>query len=190
MTQINLLPWREKEREDKKRHFFVILGGAVVTSMLIMILSHVTFEKQIGHQLERNTQLEKEIKVFDRQIAAIAQLKKTKAALIARMKIIQELQANRPQAVHLFDEIVRVLPQGVHLSKIIRKGDIVTLVGQAESNTNVSDLMRNIEASRWLVSPILSEIKKDGNEKNQKLNAFSLQMVIINPNAYKEPVSG
>lgn len=182
MTQINLLPWREKLREEKKRYFFVALGISVLGAIVIMIFTHIIIEHNIQSQQQRVELLNSEIKVLNQQIAEIKGLKKEKSALISRMKIIQALQANRPLVVHLFDEMVKILPRGVFLTKVVRKADEVTLVGQAESNTNVSDLMRNIEASKWLRTPQLSEIKKQ-SDSGEILSEFNLQMLMINPDA-------
>lgn len=175
MTQINLLPWREQLREERRQQFLVVLGGSVGFILLIMVLFHMVISNQINRQLAHNNYLQSEINLLDNQIKEIKGLKKQKADLIARMNIIQELESNRPQVVHLFDELVTVLPNGVHLKKINRTGNRVTLIGKAESNGNVSQLMRNIDNSHWLMKPELNEIKTE-DSNNGQVSEFILQM--------------
>ena len=178
MAHINLLLWREQLREERKKDFFVMLFGSGVMSVLIMLLVHLSMASRIDTQLEHNTLLTTEIKILGEKISKINQMKKLKAALIARMAIIQELQTNRPQVVHIFDDLVKVLPKGVHIFEIIRKGNIVTLSGFAESNTNISSLMRNINKSSWLERPILSEIKTEDKNGKRK-SEFRLNSVVM-----------
>jgi len=159
MARINLLPWREAERKRKQQEFgFMVLGGAVIT-LLGMVGAHMQIESEIGAQMQRNSYLQQEIAIVERQIAEIRDLGKTKASLLARMNIIQELQSSRPQIVHLFDEIVSTLPDGVFLDKITQSGNKVELTGQAQSNARVSSFMRNIEDSEWLGNPQLDFIE-------------------------------
>lgn len=180
MTNINLLPWREELREERKKQFIAMLATSVVSAILLMVLVHFIVSSKISAQDKRNRYLKNEIVQFDKEIKKIEALKKMKAMLVARMEIIQELQSNRPQIVHLFDQVVRVLPEGVHLSQIMRNGDRLTLIGKAESNTNVSDLMRNISSSAWLKQPSLHEIKN--NKRDGLLHSeFRLQLQMTHP---------
>jgi type IV pilus assembly protein PilN len=159
MARINLLPWREVERKRRQQEFgLMVLAGAVI-AMLGVVGAHMQINSEVDAQSQRNAYLQREIDVVEQQIAEIRDLGKTKASLLARMNIIQELQSSRPQIVHLFDEIVTTIPEGVFLDQISQSGDKVELVGQAQSNARVSSFMRNIERSRWLGKPKLDFIE-------------------------------
>ena len=159
MARINLLPWREAERKRRQQEFGLMVLAGVVVTILGLVGAHMQIESEINAQSQRNTYLQREIDLVEQQIAEIRELDKTKASLLARMNIIQELQSSRPQIVHLFDEIVSTLPEGVHLDKITQTGDKVELAGQAQSNARVSSFMRNIDESVWLGNPRLDFIE-------------------------------
>ena len=167
MARINLLPWREQVREECRRKFLVYLAASSVASVLVMCLVHWIFSNKISTQKTVNKMLTNQIIVLDVKIEEIKKLKKKRAQLLSRMELIQELQANRPLTVHLFDEIVTVLPDGVNLNSFERKEKMLTVGGQAESNTRVSTLMRRIDASQWMTSPLLTEIKTSNNNGEQ-----------------------
>ena len=135
MTSINLLPWREQAREERKRNFFAALGASALLAMVLVMLVHTHYAGKVAHQLKRNQMLEHEVRLYDRKITKIKALKKLKQMLTARMEIIASLQASRPQVVHLFDEVVNFLPEGLYLSKIERKANNLIINGHAESNT-------------------------------------------------------
>lgn len=177
MTMINLLPWREQLREQRKRNFIIALSATAVTSLLIVLISHMTVGSWISHQQRRNDMLSEQITRYNQRIVRIKELNKVRDALIARMEIIQKLQENRPQIIHLFDSLVRVMPKGVYLTQIKRQGERVTVFGYAESNTNISDLMRKIEASEKLQRPVLSEIKEE-IVAGKVYNKFNLDLVL------------
>jgi len=158
---INLLPWREERKVQLKREFFALLGGVGLMSGILLLLIHFFVSNQIKKQTENNQILRDEIKTVDYQIAEIKDLQKEKERLLARMEIIQKLQGNRPNIVRLFDNIVRTMPDGLYLTHVARAGKNILLDGRAESNTRVSKLMRNIEASAWLMAPLLSDIQRD-----------------------------
>jgi len=181
MTKINLLPWREDRREQRTQQFYAVLATVASVVLVIMVGVHFFLASKINGQEISNARLKKEIKILDRKIGEIRDLKKMKTALIARMTIIQALQTNRPQVVHLFDEVIKILPEGVHLTEIERQGAVVTLIGMAESNTNVSTLMRKVEASKWLQAPVLGEIKKQLKKSERAPNKFTLRMTLVNP---------
>lgn len=180
MTKINLLPWRENLREERKRQFLTTLTASAIFAILIMVLVHLAVANKIGSQQSRNRFLEQEVQLLNKKISEIKILKERKAALLARMAIIQELQGDRSKVVRLFDEIVNVLPKGVHLVTIERRDDFILLEGKAESNTNVSNLMRNIDKSPWLARSMLSEIKS-GSKDSKHVNDFKLQLSLIKP---------
>ncbi|MFZ5593014.1 MAG: PilN domain-containing protein [Pseudomonadota bacterium] len=159
MTRINLLPWREMARKEKKRQFMSIGIGAIVLMGLIIFYVHIHVAGMISDQNARNEFINDEIARIDNQIKEIKTLEEEKANLVARMDVIQQLQIRRSRIVHIFDEIEKTLPAGVFLTKIEQKGGELVLNGVAQSNGDVSSLMRNLEASDWLESPRLEVIQ-------------------------------
>lgn len=159
MAKINLLPWREELRAEKTRQFATMLGLSALMMGAIVLLVHVTIAGQISHQEFRNGILKKEISQLDLALKEIKDLENTKQELLARMEVIQSLQQRRPQVVHLFDEFVRTVPEGIYLTAITQKGKALTINGVAESNGRVSAYMRNIDASEWMSTPKLSVIE-------------------------------
>jgi len=162
MARINLLPWREAERKRRQTQFVVTLGAAVVATVLVGLAVHIFVEDRIALQDFRNQFLQKEIATLDKQIAEIEELEKAKASLLARMNVIQQLQESRPEIVHLFDELVAGIPDGVHLTKLTQTGRSVVVEGRAQSNARVSAFMRQVEASPWIGNPLLMLIEDKG----------------------------
>lgn len=160
MASINLLDWREDRRDRRKKEFITVLVSVVVVCGMLLFLSHMVYESWIDGQRQRNNYLKNEISILDRQIREIRELEDQRRKLEDRMNVIQKLQSSRPQVVRLFDELVRVMPDGVYVTKIERKGKKIFLEGRAESNTRVSRLMRNIDESDWLDKPVLSVIRE------------------------------
>ncbi len=166
MAHINLLPWREELRKEKQQQFAVVTGGTAILAALLVLLAHMQIGGMIDYQNLRNQFLTTEIASLDKKIAKIKDLEKTKAALLARMDIIQQLQHSRPQSVHLMDQLVETLPDGVYLNKISQQGKDLTLSGIAQSNARVSAYMRNIDNSLWMSKPKLDVIEtKDGDQR-------------------------
>lgn len=161
MAKINLLPWREEERKERKRQFFSMTILCVILSCMMMFMIKFSIDHTIAEQGTRNSYLSSEIVVLDGQIKQIEQLEKERADLEQRMKIIQDLQQSRPLIVHLFDDLPRLLPDGLFLTEIERKDNILTIKGRTESNPRVASFMRNIENSAWLESPALGNIVAD-----------------------------
>jgi type IV pilus assembly protein PilN len=159
MARINLLPWRENLRAEQQREFLVMAGGTVVITLLLGLYTHLHINGMITDQEERNAFLQREITALDERIEEIKELEKTKARLLARMEVIQELQSSRPEAVHLFDELVKTTPDGAFLTKIKQQGKMVELDGRAQSNARVSAYMRNVEGSDWIGTPVLQVIE-------------------------------
>jgi type IV pilus assembly protein PilN len=159
MAHINLLPWREEQRQEQTRQFATVAALSMVLTGAIIFLVHVTFNNQIEHQNFRNKILQDEIKTLDDSLKQIAALEDTKEQLLARMDVIQSLQQRRPQIVHLFDDFVRTVPEGIYLTNIKQQGDQLTIKGVAESNGRVSAYMRNIDASAWMATPKLNVIE-------------------------------
>ena len=173
MAHINLLPWRDELRKEQTRQFVTLLITSVVLTAAIIFLIHVNVSKLIDHQNFRNNILQSEIKKLENELKEIRDLEDTKEKLLSRMEIIQSLQQRRPQVVHVFDEIVRTVPEGIYLSSIIQTGDNLRFTGISESNGRVSAYMRNIDASEWLTDPKLSVIeakRKDGRGSEFILN--------------------
>ena len=166
MARINLLPWRDELRKQKQQQFIVVTAGTAVVGGLLVLLAHMQFSGLIDKQNQRNQFLETEIATLEKKILKIKDLEKTKTALLARMDIIQQLQHSRPQSVHLMDQLVLTLPDGLYLNKISQKGNALTLSGSAQSNARVSAYMRNIDSSEWMAQPRLEVIKtKDGDSR-------------------------
>ena len=174
MARINLLPWRDELRKQKQQQFIVVSAGAAVVGGLLVLLAHMQFSGLIDKQNQRNQFLETEIATLEKKILKIKDLEKTKTALLARMDIIQQLQHSRPQSVHLMDQLVLTLPDGLYLKKISQKGTALMLSGSAQSNARVSAYMRNIDSSEWMAQPKLEVIEtKDG--KNRRSAEFILR---------------
>jgi type IV pilus assembly protein PilN len=173
MSRINLLPHREERRKRARQHFFVVAGGTAVVGVLIVGLMHTFYSAKIETQSDRNKFLKNEIVKLDKDIAEIKKLRDEISALLARKQVIETLQADRAQTVHLLDELVRQMPDGVYLKAVSQKGLRINLLGYAQSNARVSTLMRNIESSPWLEKPELVEVKASSVDK-RRLSEFNL----------------
>lgn len=175
MAHINLLPWRAQLREERKQEFLAILGGSLIITLLVLFIVHGVMSAKLAYQNNRNLYLEHQMKLLDTQITELKGMQKQKEELIARMNIIQELQANRLLVVHLFDDLVRILPEGVYLTSIKREGQQISFQGRAQTNTRVSTFMRNLENSQWYTQPMLKELKQEGKQASF-VNSFVLQV--------------
>ncbi len=175
MKQINLLPWREQLRETQKQQFIKALVISACSALVILILMHLTIAAKIDSQGYLNSMLQIQVSLLDEKTKEIKGLEKEKSEIITRMDLIRDLQANRPLVVHIFDELVRVIPDGVFLTDVKREDNKITLTGKAESNTRISMLMRNIEASQWIKQPVLSEIKTNPDQRPYT-NDFTLEL--------------
>lgn len=180
MAKVNLLPWRAERRKLRQREFYSLLGGAAIGSLLIGLLVSFYYSEQIDGQTQRNTYLTEQITVLDGKIAEIKQLDEEKDRLLRRKEVIEQLQANRSQMVHLFDQLVRTIPEGVRLTSIKQDGEKLTLEGQSQSNARVSAYMRNIEASGWMTNPDLSVIEAKGSDKTLPYT-FNLSLTLTKP---------
>ncbi len=177
MTKINLLDWRGALRERRKQQFTALLGLTVLVSLAIVGLAYMAIDAAISHQQERNQILQKEIAALDKQIVEIQELQKVKANLLARMRVIEQLQQSRSASVHFFDEIINTLPDGVYLTSIHQAGANVTLDGNAESNGRISAYMKNLDASPWFKDPKLVVIRT--SDKNH-LRSSDFQLTVTN----------
>lgn len=178
MTEINLLPWRERKREQEKKMFTTMLLTGVTIAAVIVFLINSYASHLVSNQTARNQTLEKEITSLNDQIKEIKALKQIREGLISRMSIVQNLQSTRTLMVHLFDELIKVMPPGIYVTKLERQNDIVSVWGYTESNTNISFLMRSIESNAWIQTPVLTEIKKMNDHKQPANNEFKLSFVL------------
>lgn len=182
MARINLLPWRAERRKARQREFYGMLGLAAAAGVLLTLLIVSFYSARVSNQEARNQYLRDQITQVDAQIKEIQELDKKKSRLLARKEVIEQLQANRSQMVHLFDSLVRTIPDGVALTSIKQEGDILTLNGRSQSNARVSTYMRNLESSGWMTHPDLSVIEaKEGNPSLPY--EFNLKVKLANPNA-------
>jgi len=163
MPRINLLPWREQERKVRRREFGVALGGAAIAGIIFVLGGKVLYSSWIDSQNAKNGLLKKEIVKLDAQIADIQDLETRKQRLVARMEIIEKLQRKRPEIVHLFDELVKTVPEGIYLTQLKETGKKLEIKGIAQSSTRVSTFMRNIDSSSWMDNPqlLVVETAKD-----------------------------
>src|SRR5271168_215668 len=159
MPRINLLPWREQERKVRRREFLVALGGATIAAIVFIIGGKLLYSSWIDAQNSKNNLLKKEIVKLDAQIADIQDLENRKQRLVARMEIIEKLQRKRPEIVHLFDEIVKTVPDGIYLTTLKQSGNKLEIHGVAQSSTRVSTFMRNIDSSVWMDNPVLQVVE-------------------------------
>jgi type IV pilus assembly protein PilN len=159
MPRINLLPWREDERKERKIAFTVALGVSALAAAVVTFSVYLMYGSMIDAQERRNEQLRVEIKKLDQQIQEITDLESSKQKFIARMEIIEKLQRSRPEIVHVFDEIVRTLPDGVYLTGVKQTDKKFKFDGVAQSSTRVSTFMRNIDSSVWMDNPQLQVVE-------------------------------
>jgi type IV pilus assembly protein PilN len=159
MPRINLLPWREEERRTRQREFGVAAAGAVIGGVAVIMLTMLAYSTMIAVQESRNNRLTNEITELEKSIEEIDGLERQKERLLARMEIIDRLQKSRPEVVHLFDELVRQLPDGVYLTGMKQTGARIEIRGVAQSSTRVSALMRQIDASEWLTDPEVERVE-------------------------------
>ena len=159
MHRINLLPWRDEERKERKLKFMVALGGAAIGACLTAFVGYLMMDSMVSAQEARNERLKAEIAELDKQIEKINSLEADKARFIARMEVIEKLQRSRPEIVHIFDEITKQLPDGVYLTAITQSGGRLKFEGVAQSSTRVSAFMRNIDGSSYLKDPELEVVE-------------------------------
>jgi type IV pilus assembly protein PilN len=177
MPRINLLPWREQQRKERRLALGVALGGAAVAAALVTLGVNLFYNSLISAQEERNKRLQAEIRELDKQIERINTLETQKQNFIARMQIIEKLQRSRPEIVHLFDELVRTIPDGVYLTALEQNKSRIKIQGVAQSSTRVSTFMRNIDASEWLRNPELEVIEtKSGQTLGANFTLFAEQV--------------
>jgi type IV pilus assembly protein PilN len=182
MIRINLLPHREQKRQARLRQFVSVGIGLAVLALAVVGLGHAIFATQIENQQSRNKLLKGEIAQLDERIKAIDKLHEQTQALLSRKQVVETLQTNRTEAVHLLDQMVRQLPDGIYLRSLKQAGTKVTMIGYAQSNARVSTLLRNIDASPWLTQPELVEIKSvplpGARTGDPRVNEFTLSFQV------------
>lgn len=182
MARINLLPWRAERRKQRQKEFGLMLGIAAVAGFALWFLVNSYYNAQIDGQRERNAFLEQKIVELDREIAEIDALDRQRAQLLARKAVIEELQGNRSQMVHLFDQLVRTIPDGVLLTSLKQEGQRLTLEGRSQSNARVSTYMRSLDASGWMSNAQLTVIEAQDGVPGLPY-AFTLNVQLSTPAA-------
>ena len=191
MPRINLLPWREEQRKERKLAFLVALAVATALAVVVTFIGYLMFSSAIESQERRNERLRVEIKVLDKQIEEINNLETAKQNFVARMDIIEKLQRSRPEIVHVFDEIVRTLPDGVYLTGVKQTDKHFRFDGVAQSATRVSTFMRNIASSDWLQHPDLQVVQTASKgSSGQAFTLFADQVSTATDDAGKGPGKG
>ena len=185
MPRINLIPWREAERKRKRQEFGVGVLGAFIAAAVITFLVNLQMNAAIDSQNEKNQYLNDEIAKLDKQITEILALEEEKRRLKARIDVIEKLELSRPEIVHLFDQLVRTIPDGVNLTNLKQNDRRLTLKGLAQSSTRVASYMRNIDASEWLKDPALDILETKGSTDGS--SEFTLNAAQENPQLPAQP---
>jgi type IV pilus assembly protein PilN len=174
MPRINLLPWRDELRAQRRNQFYMAMAGSFGVATLIVLIGVLVMDSIIDRQNDRNNLLNNEIAELNVRIKEILGLEEQKDRLVARMKIIEELQQSRPEVVHVFEELVATLPDGVYLTSVKQKGTRIEIKGSAESNTRVSAFMRNIDKSEWLENPELEVVEVRKRDSGPRMSEFTV----------------
>ncbi len=190
MPQINLLPWREELKARRQKEFGVLSGFTLLLMAAVVVGVHLQFQTMIGHQNQRNKFLQDEIVLLNDRIKKIKDLDQEKRNLIDRMNIIQELQSSRAEIVHMVDELVNKIPDGVYFTSIRQNGPDLVIKGVAQSNARVSSLMRNLDSSEFLTNPRLNEIKVNQQTSNQQLRLADFTLGISQRKLAKDSKDG
>lgn len=185
MIRVNLLPHREMRRRRQQQHFFVLLGAVLALGIATWIAVHTYLGNRLDEQNARNAYLNAEIAKLDKQIEEIKKLKEQTAALLARKKVVETLQANRSEVVHLLDQLARQLPDGMYLRAIKQTGSRVTISGYTQSQARVSTLMRNLETSEFLENASLVEIRAVA-VGSARMNEFTMNVSLTQPKSDEE----
>lgn len=185
MAKINLLPWRDELRKQKKQDFIIAIGLSILGTIGILIGVHFYIEGLKEYQEARNRKLQAEIVILDKKIAEIKAIEEKKNKLLEKINVIQKLQESRPEIVHLFDEIPKTTPDGIFLTKFFQTGELLTFQGKTESNARVSAFMRAIDASLWLNTPKITVIQTSQGKTNSE-HSSEFTMIAKQGNEKKE----
>lgn len=181
MAKINLLPWREAHRAEKKKEFVTLLGMVLIFGAVVALGWDRVVNNQIDAQNSRNQVLTSEIAKLEKEVAEIEELSKRRQNLLDRIKVIQEIQGNRPEIVKIYDEFVRSVPDGVYFTEMVREGESISLVGYAKSNSRVSVLMRRLDSSYKFTEPNLTKVEAN-DILGENGSQFEMQVKIVQPN--------
>jgi len=190
MATINLLPWRQWERERKQAQFLASLAGVFAVGVVLVMGAGFFLNNDFDEQLRLNKRLESDIAVLDGKIAEIAELETEREELLSRMRIIQELQGNRPIIVRVFDEMVKQLSKGVHFHTLSMQGPLLSASGVAESNNRISTLMRNLDGSDWFAKPNLKSIQEDPENADYGSQASAFELTFMQSSTSKKEEEG
>jgi len=179
MAQINLLPWRERLREERRREFLSILVGFLVIAGGLLFLVDRYFNAEITTQIARNDFVRAEISLLDAQVAEISELRQQKEDIRARMNVITDLQGTRPVIVRIFDELVRTLPEGVYYESLSRNGNMIAMEGVAESYSRITELLRRLDESDWFAEPDLAAISAAPSAEQVLTNTFTFTLTLM-----------
>lgn len=180
MIRINLLPHRAEKRRARQIQFGIFAGTSFLAAVLVVGVVHLVIDNRIGYQEQRNEFLRQETAILSRQIAEIKKIRTQTQALLARKTVVEDLQSTRADVVHLFDQMLHILPEGVYLKSLKQIGNKITLVGYAHSNARISTLMRSIEDSPWLDTPSLIEIHAT-TANSARVSEFTLTFNLSKP---------
>lgn len=189
MAQINLLPWRDERRQEQKKEFLTVLALVLALGVGLVLLGDLVVNGQIENQNARNQYLKKEIAVLDKKVAEIRDLQRKRNQLLDRMRVIQELQGNRPIIVRILDQLVRTVPDGVFYTNLNTRGKTISINGIAESNNRVSSLMRRLDASDWLANPNLDKVQA-AEQFGDQANSFNLSVTVELPTSSQNKEGG
>lgn len=189
MTQINLLPWRETLREERKKKYLTVMAMVLISTGAFVFAADRFVRDAIDNQMARNEFMQGEIRILDKQLAEITELQQQKREIQDRMNVIQNLQGSRPVIVRVFDELVKRLPEGVYFETVERNGEAMNIVGMAESYSELTTLMRNLDESEWFTDPDLRIISAADDEKtfsDTAANRFNLNLTLATPDEESE----
>ncbi len=185
MAQINLLPWRDERRAELKQEFLIVLAAVVAFGVAILVVVDGFFSGQIANQKERNSYLSENIEGLNKQVEEIRDMQRKRTQLLDRMKVIQELQGNRPIIVRILDQLVRTVPDGVFYTELQANQQTITITGIAESNNRVSSLMRRLNASDWFTEPNLDGVRAEP-DFGEQATTFNMTVRLQLPTAGDE----
>lgn len=177
MAYINLLPWREAARKERQKNYVMVLALTALVSFLVFFLINQIYNARLEGQAKRNQFIESEIRVLDQRISEIRNLSETKRSLQQRMTLIEQLQSSRNLGTQIMTEIAQIVPNGVYLTQLEKKGSTLLLVGKSESNNRLSNMLREAEQSELLTQPYLEFIEA-GRERASLLSDFKMHLKI------------
>ena len=189
MAQINLLPWRDERRQELKKEFLGIIAFVLALAVALVLLGDRVVNGQIDEQKSRNQYLKEHIAILDKQVAEIRDIQKKRNQLLDRMRVIQELQGNRPIIVRILDQLVRTVPDGVFYTNLTTRDKAINIRGIAESNNRVSSLMRRLDASDWLADPNLDAVRA-APEYGEQATSFNLTVKVQLPKTSAQSEEG